>query len=184
MSKSLSGYSAPFGRDVTGQDLLDSSIERLFRHHRSWLIARIVRRLGCRETASDLAHDTFLRLISIQHRETVRAPKALLGTIADGLVVDLVRRREIERLFLAQLADLPDHAAPSSEDLVMIVDVLHRVSAALDTLKPRARAVFLLSRMDDLPYPEIARRLGVSLSTVEKDMASALVRCYRVWHGA
>ena len=37
---------------------------------------------------------------------------------------------------------------------------------------------FLLSRLEGLSYKEIAERLAVSLSSVEKYMASAIRHCY------
>ncbi len=62
----------------------------------------------------------------------------------------------------------------------MILDALARMNALLDGLKPRARRVFLLSRLEGLPYTGIGVRLGVSLSTVAKDMALALRHCYQL----
>jgi RNA polymerase sigma-70 factor (ECF subfamily) len=35
-----------------------------------------------------------------------------------------------------------------------------------------------MSRLDDLGYAEIAQRMGVSLSSVEKYMAAAIRHCY------
>lgn len=46
---------------------------------------------------------------------------------------------------------------------------------ALDAVSRRTRDVFFMHRLDGLSYAEIARRLGVSVSAIEKQMASALV---------
>jgi RNA polymerase sigma-70 factor (ECF subfamily) len=43
--------------------------------------------------------------------------------------------------------------------------------------------VFLLNRLDGMTYPAIAKALGVSVSTVEKDMIRALDLCRR-WSAA
>ena len=157
-------------------------VETLFRHHHRWLVDRVIRRIGCPETAADVAQDTFLRLMTGFAGKEAQAPKALLGRIAHGLLVDRLRRRDIEQAYLRGLAQLPAAQEPTSEELIEVVDMLHRLSTALDGLKPRARAVFLLSRIDGHTYPAIAARLGVSLRTVEKDMALALWHCYRIWH--
>jgi len=45
---------------------------------------------------------------------------------------------------------------------------------ALRELPTRVRAVFVLARFEELKAPEIASRLGVSISTVEKDMRRAV----------
>ncbi|MEM1385418.1 MAG: sigma factor-like helix-turn-helix DNA-binding protein, partial [Pseudomonadota bacterium] len=61
----------------------------------------------------------------------------------------------------------------------IVVETIVRIEATLDALPARARAVFLMSRLEGLGHRDIARRLGVSLSTVEKDMAVAVRHCYR-----
>ena len=45
---------------------------------------------------------------------------------------------------------------------------------ALQELPERARTIFVLNRFEELSAAEIARRLGVSVSTVEKDMMRAI----------
>lgn len=45
---------------------------------------------------------------------------------------------------------------------------------AFDALPPRTRQVFLLHRMDDLSYAEIAERLGISIEAVQEEMTNAL----------
>lgn len=66
----------------------------------------------------------------------------------------------------------PDAAAVAREEL-------RSLRAALRTLPRRARRVLLLNRLDGLSYAEIAHALGVSVSTVEKDMIRALEVCRR-----
>jgi len=46
--------------------------------------------------------------------------------------------------------------------------------AAIDAMPPKRREVFLLHRVDDLTYAQIARRLDVSIKTVEKHFALAM----------
>src|SRR5690606_39520721 len=49
------------------------------------------------------------------------------------------------------------------------------LEAALRELPARVRNVFVLNRFEELSGVEIARRLGVSVSTVEKDLTRALL---------
>ena len=49
----------------------------------------------------------------------------------------------------------------------------------LDGLKPKVRQVFLMSRLDGLTYLAIAEQLAISLSSVEKYMAKAMLHCYK-----
>jgi RNA polymerase sigma factor (sigma-70 family) len=110
--------------------------------------------------------------------DTIHEPRGYLATIGHGLVVDHVRRRELERAYLEAIAHLPEPEAPSPEVRLLLLETLARIDALLDGLTPKARTAFLLSRLEGLSYPEIAERLGVSLSSVEKYMAAAVRHCY------
>jgi len=153
--------------------------KQLYRDHESWLKRWLRRRLSCHHTAEDLAHDTFLRLLRRRTPPELHEPRAYLARIAHGLVIDHSRRRTLEQAYLESLASMPQRSAPSPEQSREIIDSLAHVDALLDGLKPRARDAFLLSRLDGLSHARIAERQGVSLSTVEKDIAAALKHCYR-----
>lgn len=92
-----------------------TQVDGLYRDHRPWLFGWLRRKLGCAHRAEDLAQDVFVRVI--QGRKTVRAgeARALLTTIAKGLVIDHQRHAALEHAYLAYLADLPEAHAPSPE---------------------------------------------------------------------
>ena len=129
--------------------------------------------------ASDITQDVFVRLLRRNSLPEIREPRAFLARIAQGLVVDQWRRAAIERAWLETVATMA-LSVPSPEEQAEIMEVLVRIDAVLGGLKPRTRETFLLSRLDGLTYPEIAERLSVSLSTVEKDMATAIRHVYRL----
>ena len=168
---------------MSSELIVESRIHTLYSDHFGWLRSLLYRRLRCSETAADLSQDVFVRLLGRSSLPQFDEPRAYLARIAHGLVVDHRRRRAIEQAWLETLAALPEMEAPSPEAQLMIVEALARIDALLDGLKPRVRQVFLLSRLEELSYPVIAARLDVSLSTVEKDMATALRHCYRVLMG-
>ncbi|MFS2055381.1 sigma-70 family RNA polymerase sigma factor [Variovorax sp. Varisp41] len=154
------------------------SVETLYGDHHAWLQGWLRRKLGNACDAADLAQDTFMRVLG-RPRELaeLREPRAWLTTIAHGLAVDHVRRKALERACLDAIAHLPEPQAPSPEAQLMLVEALVRIDAMLDGLAPKARSAFLLSRLEGLGYNEIARQLGVSLSSVEKYMATAIRHC-------
>jgi RNA polymerase sigma-70 factor (ECF subfamily) len=49
-----------------------------------------------------------------------------------------------------------------------------RIHEAIDRLPPQCRAIFLLSRNEEMKYREIAEHLRISVKTVEKQMGIAL----------
>jgi DNA-directed RNA polymerase specialized sigma24 family protein len=54
----------------------------------------------------------------------------------------------------------------------------------LQGLPAKAREALLLRKLDGLSYRDIASRLAVSVSSVEKYVASALLACYQALHAA
>jgi RNA polymerase sigma-70 factor (ECF subfamily) len=151
----------------------------LYTDHHGWLHAWLRGKLGCAHQAADLAHDTFVRLL-VRPRELGGEPRALLTHIAKGLVIDHWRRQELERAYCEALAHLPEPQVPSAETQRLMLDALVQIDALLDGLGPKVRAAFLLSRLEGRSYPEIAREIGVSLSSVEKYMATALRHLLRL----
>ena len=129
--------------------------------------------------ASDIAQDVFVRLLTRDSVAEIREPRAFLARIAQGLVADQWRRAAIERAWLETAATM-ELSVPSPEEQAEIVEALVRIDALLSGLAPRTRETFLLSRLEGLTYPQIAERLSVSLSTVEKDMATAMRHVYHL----
>jgi RNA polymerase sigma factor (sigma-70 family) len=60
-------------------------------------------------------------------------------------------------------------------DLLAAEVCLNRMRRALDGTSGRTRAIFLMHRLDGLDYTEIAQHMNLSVSAVEKHIASALV---------
>lgn len=165
---------------------MDSSsqqIDLLYREHRDWLFAWLRRNLHCPQRAEDLSQDTFLRLLTRSEQHLPREPRALLTTIARGLLIDHFRRSALERAYLAELAHLPEPEQPAPEQQMLALEALQQIERLLDGLSANARAAFLFNRLDGLGHGEIAERLGVSVSRVRQYLAQAMRQCYIALHG-
>ena len=154
----------------------------LYRSHHSWLVAWLLGRVRCRESAADLAQDTFVRLIGRPDYLQVNNPRAYLATIARGLAVDLARRHAVEQAYLDVLSQFPASVAPPEEERLDFLQCLSRIDRVLHELPPRTRRAFVLSRLEGRTHREIATTLQVSISTIEKDIAKALRCCYHARH--
>lgn len=157
----------------SGQGNLDA----LYREHYSWLKGWIRRRLDCDEQASDLAQDTFVRALRHSRTEGLREPRAYLSSIARNIMVDMFRRRSIERAYLDTLAHLPSATHISSEQHHQIVETLLEIDEMLNSLGERTREIFLMAQLDGLTYVAISQRLGLSTNTVRKHYIRALSHC-------
>lgn len=160
----------------------NAELAMLYKDHSPWLRNWLRRRTGCSHQAADLAQDTFLKLLARQDSVVggLRRPRAFLATIARHLLIDHWRRRDLEQAWLDTLAALPEEEVPPPQEHLSLLETLVALDRMLDRLKPTVRQAFLLARLEGLTCPEVACRMGISLSTVERHIACALRRCYEV----
>ena len=155
-------------------------VERLFRSQGPRLLRLLTRRY-CREEAGDIVQEVFLRLTGAVERQTLTNPESYLKGIIWNLLRDRSksRARRIERTH-AELQ--PErHAAEEGDPHQLLVarQTLARYEAAVATMKPKTREVFLRHRLDGESYGQIAEALGMSVSGIEKQMAKAAVHLKR-----
>ena len=77
------------------------------------------------------------------------------------------------------MANLPEQEVPSPESRAVVLETLIEIDRLLDGLKPRVREAFLLSQLDGLTYPQIAERMGLSISSIQQYMTLAFSHCYK-----
>ncbi len=97
--------------------------------------------------------------------------------MANGLCVDLWRRREVEEAWLQTLASHPEALMPSPEQQVVILEALMAVADMLARLPPKVSTAFVMAQIEGLTYREIASQLAVSERMVKKYMAQAMLQC-------
>ncbi len=162
---------------VCPQTMPHAQLDALYREHNGWLRGWLRQRLNNSADAADLAQDTFVRVLLARSAEGLREPRHYLATVARGLVIDLYRRRSLEQAYLEVLATQPERHAPSAEVRAEILDSLLAIDRLLDGLGARTRAIFLAVQLDGLSYEKAAERAGVSVTTVRKHLARALMHC-------
>ncbi len=128
-----------------------------------------------REDAEDLLHAAFVRLSEYAKNAEVENPGAFLVRTARNIAADDARHRRVRN----EVDDATDYLTGISDDKPLQCEALiarerlRRVEEGLDRLGPRTREIFLMHRIDGLKYQEIAARLGITVSAVEKHIAKA-----------
>jgi len=153
-------------------------VESLYLDHHSWLTGWLRRRLGCPDSAADLAQDTFIRVLSARESAAIIEPRAFLTTLAKRVLFNHYRRQDLERAYLETLAQMPEMLAPSEEDKAIILQTLIELDQLLDGLPRLVKRAFLLAQVDGLTYPQIAAAQGISVATVKRHLHKAALRCY------
>ncbi|RXN85444.1 RNA polymerase subunit sigma [Achromobacter aloeverae] len=155
------------------------AVASLYREHHGWLLNLLRRKLhGHHADALDLVQDTFERLLRQPRWIRPERPRGYLSAIATRLLIDRHRRRELEQAYLQSLALQPEATAPAPESVLQVIEQLAQVCRILDRMPARMNRIFLLARIDGLPYADIAQALNVSVNVVQKDLVQAWQRLY------
>jgi RNA polymerase sigma-70 factor (ECF subfamily) len=160
-------------------DAARQRLDALYRDHASGLGRRLRARVGSGEEASDIVHEAFARLLGSTSLERLRKPEAFLNRIVRNLLIDRSRRVANRALHVPIDADTDLAVPPDQADGIELEQMRDRYREAVAALPERMREVFLLHRVQDLSYKEIAARLGISVRTVEWHIAQAIVRIGR-----
>ena len=129
---------------------------------------------------SDLVQEVFLRLLRVEHHESIRNPEAYVMTVAAHVLHQHSLRNATAAQSMSAIDALIDLQAAIETDPVSRLDAERRLQdldRALERLSPNVHATFVLHRRDGMTLEEIAVRLGVSRPMVKKYLAKALLQC-------
>lgn len=164
----------------TGEPAFQAAISNLYSEHHGWLFGWLRRKLGCAQNAADLAQDTFTRILNARDSvATLREPRAFLSTTARRLIIDQVRRKQIENAYLQELALTAQalEGFQSPEQILTTLEALEHIAFILEGMQDKVRQAFVLYYLDGLKQSEIARQLALSDRTVRKYLIQALLHC-------
>lgn len=128
------------------------------------------------EEVHDLVQEVFLRLAQHSRVENVENAEAYIFQIAANLLRDRARRESTRSGAMRELSYRTENSIEeiSPERVLIAKERVEIVQRALLELPERTRLVFVLHRFEGIKYSEIALRLGISVSSVEKVMMDAL----------
>jgi RNA polymerase sigma-70 factor (ECF subfamily) len=158
-------------------------LETLYRTYRADLLRFLTARTGDAGDAEDILQELWIRA-----RQPGGVPiangRAYLYRMAQNLVVDRLReqhrRMRRDRRWTDERTDFAantDEAVDAGADAEAAI--LHReetalIASAIGNLPEGARRAFQMHKIDGLSHAEVAERLGISKSGVEKHMAVAM----------
>lgn len=157
------------------QTLIDAYLRK-----RADLVRFFTLRTGSAAAAEDIVQDLYLKLQGSEPGE-IQNPEAYLYRMGSNLMLDRMKaqRRQAARddsWSRERGGDGPEAVAEEvrADDALAARQRLARVMEALDTLPPQAAKAFRMHKFDGLSHGEVAERLGVSRSSVEKYIMNAL----------
>ncbi|MGR7996672.1 MULTISPECIES: RNA polymerase sigma factor [unclassified Xanthobacter] len=155
---------------------MSKTLERAFLLYGPELRGYLKQKMGSAHAAADIAQDTFVRIAEIPASRAPRDLRAYLFQVARNLLIDHVRQENRRQTFPTPSEDFARIAdeAPSAEEMLLARERIAHLRDALAELSPRTRDIFSLNRIEGLSYAQVASRLGISESSVQKHLALAL----------
>jgi RNA polymerase sigma-70 factor, ECF subfamily len=146
-------------------------LSQLFKAYHTPLVRFLTRRLGDRDSAEEIAQETFVRAL---RQETITSERSWLFAVASNLVRDEARRdaRERKRLEVMKAhadAEAASEPAPTSMERAEDQALARQ---AIEMLAERDRDA-LLMREEGLGYEEIAEALDLSVASVGTTLSRA-----------
>jgi RNA polymerase sigma-70 factor (ECF subfamily) len=155
-------------KDAADAELTEACTALTQRHHRT-------------ADGADVAQDACVRVLQMKSPAGIREPARYVLRIARNLMIDRQRRqtREAALFDSSPGADARARADFDPERILAGKQALACALAAVTELPPRCREAFTLHRFEGLSYAATARRMGISVSMVEKHVAEAMLRITR-----
>lgn len=159
-------------------------LKELATHFGPVLLQFFRRRVKERHEAHDLTQEVYVRLMRRGNISAVEDIRGYVFETAASVLTDRARKRRSHHSDFEDSFDpaLHGNADFASDHVLIGKETLTRATRALLELPDRTRTIFVLRRLEGLPYQDIAQRLGVSLSLVEKQMRRAVAHLTQ-WMG-
>ncbi len=129
----------------------------------------------------EVVQETFIKGFAAEMKSEIREPKRFLYRIARNIAISILRQNKTSPT--SALEDFGgadtvlDESRPSAEDWLDSRQKIMVLTEAVAQLPPRCRKAFLLRRVEGLAFKQIAVRMGISVSAVEKYVKTALLKC-------
>lgn len=146
------------------------------------LVKYFKRKTGSAVEAEDLAQDVLMRALTHADWKTQAQAKGYIFRSAVNRWRDRRRRLQTQGVTVAwDEATAAESGAENPPERVLIdQEDLNRVIAVLQEIDPRARTILMLVKLEQMKIATVAASLGLSVRTVNKDLAKAVARLARL----
>lgn len=147
----------------------------IYQRYYRLLYIHALKKLADEDEAKDIIQELFTTLWT--KRATILQDTnfaAFLYTAVRNRVLDYFTHQKVAEKYISSLQDFIDTDPVAADDRVNEKELLEFIQAEIQSLPPKMREIFLLSREQNLSHKEIAARLGISEQTVSKQVSNAL----------
>lgn len=154
----------------------ERALRSIFDRYYGLLLGDIHRIVADEDSCQDLAQEIFVDLW--RKRDELDIHTSLRAYLRRAAVNRAINYLKTSRRFVSEdpgtLSQAPD-SSPSDIQYKADQENLEKtLYAAIDTLPEKCRAIFALSRFEQLSHREIAEKLGISVKTIENQITKAM----------
>lgn len=151
-------------------------IDALAHQYGSALTRYFKKRISQQSDVEDLVQEVFTRLAGSSSKTEISRPEAYLMCTASNVWKDFLRKRKTHAYSMHDTFEEGQHAyeEDTPEHVLQTRQSIDGLIVALNELPERTRQVFVLYRIKGMKHKDIANRLRVSVSSVEKHMVKAI----------
>ena len=151
--------------------------EALYRSHQHQLAGHLTKIVKCKETAAEIAQESYLILSETAKSQAIEYPGGFLYRIATNLAFNHLKHRKVVDVYAQHKINTVSEESPSAEHVVSQHQSLEMFCKIIEELPPRCRDAFILYKIHGMNHKEIAAELGISASGVEKHIMKGLSHC-------
>ncbi|MET0635289.1 MAG: sigma-70 family RNA polymerase sigma factor [Chitinophagaceae bacterium] len=149
------------------------SFEQAYHHFHSRLYFYVLKYLHSPYLSEETVQLTFIKLWENRLKLSADLDLSIqVFRVAKSTMIDLLRKERTARAHLKEPVDEASYLYVETD--TTFKDELRRVNDLIEELPEARRAVFKLSRFDDLSHKEIAEQLSISPKTVENQISRAI----------
>lgn len=145
-------------------------LEENFKLHYRPLCMYATSMLGTTDNVEDIVLDCFVKLWDVLKVKHIDNIKNYLYKSVRNACYDARSHSSISELDIDSAENITQTEVEDNSELAA------RLWTAIDSLPERCKKIFLMSKLEDKSYSEIAEELGVSVKTVEAQVTKAYKR--------
>lgn len=156
----------------------ERSLQRLVEVYSNDLLYYAQYLVHSKEEAEEIVSDVFFEVWQNRDKfSSVRNEKTWLLTVTHNKAVSFLRKKTSEASSVSW-EEVGDYGGPvdlqTPDTRLISQEEMTRINRIIAQLPPRCRQVFVLAKIERLPYKEIADFLGISVKTINIHIAKAL----------
>jgi len=152
----------------------ERAFQTLFRKYYSAMCHFARQFLNDSELAEETVQDMFVKIWEKRENLNIETSvKHYFFRSVRNHCLNQIQHEKIKKQYAGMVLNTAHHEI-NPDQYFLEIDLVHRIEKSIDSLPPKRKEIFRLSREQGMKYKEIAETLNISIKTVEAQMGLAL----------